>query len=83
MHRAATSIIANMNEAQYLRSDADILSKASIALKEALESENWLSLLRDKGYLEPWVSESQLHDCGRINKIMITITSKVKKRLSG
>ena len=35
MHRAATSINANMNEAQYLRSDADILSKASIALEEA------------------------------------------------
>ena len=41
-----------MNEAQHPQSDADFLSKASVALKEAKESENWLSLLRDNGYLE-------------------------------
>ena len=81
--RSATSINANMNEAQHPQSDADFLSKATIALKEARESENWLSLLRDNGYLEPRASESLLLDCGRINKILITITAKVKKRLNG
>ena len=83
MLRSATSINANMNEAQHPQSDADFLSKASIALKEARETENWLSLLRDNGYLDPRASESLLHDCGRINKILITITTKVRKRLSG
>lgn len=83
MLRSATSINANMNEAQHPQSDADFLSKASIALKEARETENWLSLLRDNGYLDPRASESLLHDCGRINKILITITAKVRKRLSG
>lgn len=81
--RSATSINANINEAQHPQSDADFLSKASIALKEARESENWLSLLRDNGYLEPRASESLLLDCGRINKILITITTKVKKRING
>ena len=81
--RSATSINANMNEAQHPQSDADFLSKASIALKEARESENWLSLLRDNGFLEPRAAESLLLDCGRINKILITITSKVKKRIHG
>ena len=81
--RSATSINANMNEAQHPQSDADFLSKATIALKEARESENWLSLLRDNGYLEPRASESLITDCARINKILITITSKVKKRLNG
>lgn len=38
--RSATSINANMNEAQHPQSDADFLSKAIIALKEARESEN-------------------------------------------
>ena len=80
--RSATSINANMNEAQHPQSDADFLSKATIALKEARESENWLSLLRDNGYLEPRASESLITDCARINKILITITSKVKKRLN-
>lgn len=81
--RSATSINANMNEAQHPQSDADFLSKASIALKEARESENWLSLLRDNGYLEPRASESLLLDCSRINKILITITSKVRIRIQG
>ena len=80
--RSATSINANMNEAQHPQSDADFLSKASIALKEARESENWLSLLRDNGYLEPRASESLIADCARINKILITITAKVRKRLN-
>lgn len=80
--RSATSINANINEAQHPQSDADFLSKASIALKEARESENWLSLLRDNGYLEPRASESLLLDCGRINKILITITTKAKSGLT-
>lgn len=79
--RSATSINANMNEAQHPQSDADFLSKASIALKEARESENWLSLLRDNGFLEPRAAESLINDCARINKILITITAKVRKRL--
>ena len=81
--RSATSINANMNEAQHPQSDADFLSKASIALKEARESENWLSLLRDNGFLEPRAAESLMNDCSRINKILVTITSRVKKRIHG
>ena len=81
--RSATSINANMNEAQHPQSDADFLSKASIALKEARESENWLRLLTDNGYLEPRASESLIKDCVRINKILISITAKVRKRLNG
>ena len=81
--RSATSINANMNEAQHPQSDSDFLSKASIALKESRESETWLHMLSDNGYLDSRMSESILHDCARINKILITITAKVRKRLSG
>ena len=81
--RAATSINANLNEAQHPQSDADFLSKASIALKESRESETWLHMLSDNGYLSTVQAESLLNDCGRINRILITITSKVRKRLNG
>ena len=81
--RSATSINANMNEAQHPQSDSDFLSKASIALKESRESETWLHMLSDNGYLDSRMSESILYDCARINKILITITSKVRKRISG
>ena len=49
--RSATSINANMNEAKHPQSDADYLSKTNISLKEARESENWISLFYDNGYL--------------------------------
>ncbi len=80
--RSATSINANMNEAQHPQSDADFLSKASVSLKEARETENWLRLLSDNGYLTTVQAESLLNDCSRINKILITITAKVRKRLN-
>ncbi len=80
--RSSTSINANLNEAQHPQSDADFLSKASIALKEARESETWLHMLSDNGYLDQRMSESLLLDSSRINKILITITSKVKKRIN-
>lgn len=82
MLRSGTSINANIAEAQHPQSDADFLSKVSIALKEARETENWLNLLRDNSYLSSAQSESILHDCSRINKILITITSKVRNRLN-
>ena len=81
--RSASSINANMNEAQHPQSDSDFLSKASIALKESRESETWLHMLSDNGYLDSRMSESILHDCARINKILITITAKVRKRING
>lgn len=80
---SVTSINANMNEAQHPQSDADFLSKATIALKESRESEAWLHMLSDNGYLDQRMSESILHDCERINRILITITSKVRNRILG
>lgn len=81
--RSATSFNANLNEAQHPQSDADFLSKASISLKEARESENWLNLLRDNGYLSDKQSESIIEDNKRIIRILITMTSKVRNRLNG
>lgn len=46
--RSGTSIGANMNEAKHPQSDADFLSKANIALKEARETEYCLNLLHDR-----------------------------------
>ena len=46
--RSGTSIGANLNEARHPQSDADFLSKANIALKEARETEYWLNLRHDR-----------------------------------
>ena len=49
--RSGTSIGANVFEAQDAQSTADFKSKMSIALKEARESEYWISLLHDAHYM--------------------------------
>jgi len=50
--RSATSIGANVEEAQAAQSKKDFLSKMAISSKEARESKYWLRLMRDSGYLQ-------------------------------
>ena len=45
--RSGTSISANIAEGNNPQSRADIISKFEIALKEASETENWLTVLKD------------------------------------
>ncbi len=47
--RAGTSIGANLEEAQAGQSRGDFISKVSIALKEARETDYWLRLLEATG----------------------------------
>ena len=47
LYRCGTSIGANIAESVYAQSDADYVSKLSIALKEASEAAYWLELLHE------------------------------------
>lgn len=49
--RSATSVGANIKEALRGQSRADFGAKMNIALKEACETEYWLELLTESGYL--------------------------------
>ena len=49
--RSGTSIGANVSEAERAQSKADFISKMSIALKEANETNYWLKLLYKTDYL--------------------------------
>ncbi|WP_457592299.1 four helix bundle protein [Hydrogenimonas sp.] len=49
--RSGTSIGANVAEAQSAQSKKDFISKMSIAQKEARESNYWIQLLLETGYL--------------------------------
>ena len=77
--RSGTSVGANVAEANQAQSRADFISKLSIALKEAVETEYWLSLLRDSGYLTPKEAESVLGDCKELIRILIAIVKATKK----
>jgi four helix bundle protein len=49
--RAGTSIGASIREAEFAQSKPDFISKMSIALKEANETEYWISLLHDSNFI--------------------------------
>ena len=50
--RSGTSVGANVHEAIRAQSHADFVSKMSIALKECQETEYWLDLLHETGYVD-------------------------------
>ena len=77
--RSGTSIGANVREAIQAQSRKDFISKMQIALKEASETEYWLELLHETGYLSDKEFESISADCSSINKILISIVKTSRK----
>jgi len=77
--RAGTSIGANVAEANQGQSRPDFISKLSIALKESLETEYRLNLLRDSDYLTSEQTASLLVDCRELIRIL-TSSIKTTKR---
>lgn len=72
--RSSMSIGANVAEGKRAQSYADFISKNSIALKEASETEYWLYLLHESGYIDDDYYESLDSDCKEIIRILIAIT---------
>ncbi len=79
--RSGTAVGALVREAEHAESKVDFIHKLSIALKEANETEYWILLLLETGYLTEVESESILEDNREILKLLITIikTSKLNK----
>lgn len=77
--RSGTSVGANIAEGNYAQSRADFVSKMSIALKEAGETEYWLELLRDTRYITERQFTSIHNDCSELIKLLITIVRTAKE----
>lgn len=78
--RSGTSIGANIHEAQYAQGSADFISKLEIALKECFESEYWLELLFETGYLAETEYKKLLNECGAIRRMLISSCKTVKSK---
>ena len=78
--RSGTSIGANVAEANEARSRPDFISKLSISLKETVETEYWLNLLRDTGYLTDKQADDLLHDCLELKAILTASIKSTKQR---
>jgi four helix bundle protein len=70
--RSGTAIGALIREAEFGQSKADFISKMSIALKEANETEYWISLLKDTGYINEGQYKNISKDAGKLIKLLIS-----------
>ena len=81
--KSSSSVFANISEAQYPQSLADMLSKFEIARKECMETESWLKLIYSSGSINEESFKKYRNLCGRIRRMLtsscITIENKLKQ----
>lgn len=77
--RSGTAIGALIREAEFGQSRADFSSKMSIALKEANETDYWISILKDTGYIEPRLSDSIQKDCKELIAMLVSTVKTSRK----
>ena len=74
--RSGTSIGANVKEAIRGESKLDFYHKMAIALKEASETEYWLELLHESGYISDVHFSAVYGECQEIIRILMAICKK-------
>jgi four helix bundle protein len=81
--KSGTSIGANVNEAQEAQSKKDFISKCSISLKEARETDYWLRLLSAAHYLDGKETElaALFEELAAVRKIITAIINSSKSSL--
>jgi len=78
--RAATSIGANIHEAQYAQSTKDFISKLEIAQKECYETEYWLDLLVETDSISQEEYHRLHNECGVLRRILIASLKTIKAK---
>jgi len=80
--RSGTGIGANVRESVFAQSTADFVSKLSIALKEASETQYWLEILHASGYVTDKQFESLKSDADRIVGMLVSTVKSNKRKLN-
>jgi four helix bundle protein len=79
--RSGTAIGALVREGVHAQSRPDFLNKMNIALKEAYETEYWISLLYDTGYLSDEMYQSIHKDSVELVKLLSSTVKTMKDSL--
>lgn len=79
--RSGTSVGAQFRESQRAKSDADFINKLEGCLQEADETAYWLELLVRAEIVPAKKLESLRKETNEIIAILVTIVTKVKKRI--
>lgn len=78
LERSATSIGANIREANYAHGKADFIAKLQIALKECYETEYWLELFVKSEIMGRDVAAELYNQCGTIRRVLIASINTAK-----
>ncbi|NBC14599.1 MAG: four helix bundle protein [Gammaproteobacteria bacterium] len=78
--RSGTSVGANVEEAQASQSEADFISKYSIACKEARETHYWLRLLAATEILPERRMRDLQTECSELIAILTTIIKTMRSK---
>ena len=79
--RSATSIGANIHEANYAQGKKDFISKLEIALKEANETGYWLELLKRTEYIDDDTYKALNDKCASIRVMLIASCKTAKENM--
>ncbi len=78
LERSATSIAANIHEANYAQSKADFIAKLQISLKECYETEYWIELFVKSDLIAREVAKDLYNQCGTLRRILIASINTAK-----
>ena len=81
MLRSGTAIGALVREGVHAQSRSDFLNKMNIALKEAYETEYWISLLYDTGFFPVDLYNSIHEDSVELVRLLTSIVKTMKDSL--
>jgi len=80
--KSGTAIGALIREAEFGQSRADFVNKMQISLKEANETDYWLNILRDTGYINDKMFQSLDDDCQELIRLLVATAKTAKKRIT-
>ena len=80
IRKSSSSVYANIREANYGQSRADMLSKFEIALKECSETEGWIQLLFNTNAIDESEFKKYRNLCGRIRRLLISSCKTLKEK---
>ena len=83
LERSATSIGANIREANYAHGRADFISKLQIAVKECYETEYWLELFVKSDIISREMVADLYNQCRTIRRILIASINTAKENKEG
>ena len=81
LRKSSSSVYANIREANYGQSKADMLSKFEISLKECSETEGWLKLLSNTNAINEDTYKNYRNLCGRIRRMLIASCKTLKENM--